>query len=162
TRVPSRRGTWPASSPWPRARRARSIPRTAEPLCRAWTWTTATSWPRSRTRGASTTSPRPSASPARPARTLFPPGRCPGGAGLLTAAAGPEAPRWQARALFGDALLAWSTGDHATARERFEASIPLWRGTTELAGLGHSLHFLSVELLGSGEVDAAKRLSLES
>jgi non-specific serine/threonine protein kinase len=83
-------------------------------------------------------------------------------ADLLTPAKGPDAPLWQAKALFGDGLLAWTTGEHKAARARFEASISLWRLTSDLAGLGHSLQFLAVELLGLGEPDAAKQFAAES
>ena len=83
-------------------------------------------------------------------------------ADLLTPAPGPDAARRQAQVLFGDGLLAWTTGDHASARARLEASIPLWREASDLAGLGHSLQFLAVERLGSDAEDLPKRLSQES
>jgi len=83
-------------------------------------------------------------------------------ADLLAPASGPDAALWQARALFGDGLLAWTTGDHPTARTRLENSIALWRKTSDLAGLGYSLQFLAAVLLGSNEGDRAKPLSQES
>jgi tetratricopeptide (TPR) repeat protein len=81
---------------------------------------------------------------------------------LLAPAAGPEAPRWRAKVLFGDGLLAWTTGDHVSACARFADSIPLWRETSEHAGLGYSLQFFAVELLGSNHLDRASLLVQES
>jgi len=83
-------------------------------------------------------------------------------ADLLEPGAGADAPRWQAKVLFGDALLAWTTGERGAARAGFEASLPLWRRTSDLAGLGHSLQFLAIELLGSNEPEAARTVVEES
>jgi predicted ATPase/DNA-binding winged helix-turn-helix (wHTH) protein len=83
-------------------------------------------------------------------------------ADLLAPAKGSSAPQWQATVLFGDGLLAWTTGEHQAARARFEASIALWRLTSDLTGLGHSLQFLAVELVGLAEPDAARQIAAES
>jgi non-specific serine/threonine protein kinase len=73
----------------------------------------------------------------------------------------PEADARAARALFADGLLAWTTGDHSAACERFEHSIALSRRSDDLVCLGHALQFLAVERLGSGGTDEAVRLAEE-
>ena len=72
-----------------------------------------------------------------------------------------DGPAWPGRALFADGLLAWTTGDHPGACERFERSIVLSRRSGDLVGLGHALQFLAVERLGSGDTDEAVRLAEE-
>jgi non-specific serine/threonine protein kinase len=73
-----------------------------------------------------------------------------------------DAPAWPARALFADGLLAWTTGDHPGACERFERTIALSRRSGDLVALGHALQFLAVERLGSGDTHEAVRLAEEA
>jgi predicted ATPase/DNA-binding winged helix-turn-helix (wHTH) protein len=71
---------------------------------------------------------------------------------FLDAAASP-------RMLFADGLLAWATGDHASALARLEQA-----ASTAIDTLtrGHSLQFLAMELLGRGDVDRAEAIAAEA
>jgi predicted ATPase/class 3 adenylate cyclase len=78
----------------------------------------------------------------------------------LPGASTPTAER--AEALAGVGILAWLQGDHDVARSRLEESVTLCRNLQYRYGLVHSLHFLSMEMLGRGDTTAARSMAEES
>ena len=68
----------------------------------------------------------------------------------------------RAEALTGVGILAWIQGDHDVARSRLEESVGLCRNIQYKYGLVHSLHFLSMEMLGQGDTKAARSMADES
>jgi predicted ATPase/class 3 adenylate cyclase len=78
----------------------------------------------------------------------------------LPGASTPTAGR--AEALTGVGILAWLQGDHDVARSRLEESVTLCRNLQYRYGLVHSLHFLSMEMLGRGDTTAARSMAEES
>ena len=68
----------------------------------------------------------------------------------------------RAEALTGVGILAWLQGDHDVARSRLEESVTLCRNLQYRYGLVHSLHFLSMEMLGRGDTTAARSMAEES
>ena len=78
----------------------------------------------------------------------------------LPGASTPTAER--AEALTDVGILAWLQGDHDVARSRLEESVTLCRNLQYRYGLVHSLHFLSMEMLGRGDTTAARSMAEES
>ena len=77
----------------------------------------------------------------------------------------PRVPRHahsRAKALYGDGVLAWASGDLEAARQELTESVTLFRELGDTLALAHALHFLGSAVAGAGDHRSAWPLCEES
>jgi non-specific serine/threonine protein kinase len=74
----------------------------------------------------------------------------------------PEQTAWLAKAVWGAGLFAWTQGDFASARARYEVSIRLFRQGQPSENLTHALSNLGLVALSEGNLAEAQALTAEA
>ena len=81
---------------------------------------------------------------------------------MLALPGGSSQTKWRGKALYGDGVLAWASGDPEAAHRELAESVAIFRQLGDSLGLAHALHFLGSVVSGMGDHQSACPLCEES